>query len=234
MIYVLSDIHGCYQAYSRLLQMIQFSDNDELYILGDVMDRGDEPFEVLFDMMGRKNICPILGNHDYVALSVMQKIIEPTICESFTDSLNSEELYNYQYWIWNGGMATLNRFLNLSSERRQQVVDYLKTFIYYKELTVNGKNYFLVHADYTPFDPTKPLDKDTINTFLFLRTDYKKQYFDSTYLVTGHTPTMLLRDDSLPLVYEGNGHIAIDCGCVFGGQLAAYCLNTNEVFYTSK
>ncbi len=234
MIYVISDIHGCYQAYLQLLQTIGFSEKDELYILGDVMDRGDKSFEVLFDMMGRKNVIPIMGNHDYVALSVMQKITESTTYENLADNLNNEELYNCQYWLWNGGEETLNRFFELSLERRQQVIDYLKTFIYYKELRVNGRNYFLVHADYIPFNPLEPLDKDTITTFLFWRTDFQRQYFHNTYLVTGHTPTLLIRDDNRPLVYEGNGHIAIDCGCVFGGQLAAYCLSTEKVFYTSQ
>lgn len=36
----------------------------------------------------------------------------------------------------------------------------------------------------------------------------------SIILVTGHTPTFLIREDGLPLIYEENGHIALDCGCV--------------------
>lgn len=50
-------------------------------------------------------------------------------------------------------------------------------------------------------------------------------------MVTGHTPTPFIRADRKPLVYEAGNHIAIDCGCVFGGQLAAYCVETGEVTY---
>ena len=32
-------------------------------------------------------------------------------------------------------------------------------------------------------------------------------------------------------VFMENGHIAIDCGCVYGGRLAAYCIETGEVEY---
>lgn len=32
-------------------------------------------------------------------------------------------------------------------------------------------------------------------------------------------------------VFMKNGHIAIDCGCVYGGKLAAYCIETGEVEY---
>ena len=40
MTYVVSDIHGCDKKYFRLLETLHFSDNDTLYILGDVTDRG--------------------------------------------------------------------------------------------------------------------------------------------------------------------------------------------------
>ncbi len=39
------------------------------------------------------------------------------------------------------------------------------------------------------------------------------------------------REDKKPLVYQGNGHLALDCGCVFGGRLAAYCVETGGVTY---
>ena len=49
--YIVADIHGCYQQYQMLLEKIQFSEKDELYVLGDVVDRGPEPIKVLQDMM---------------------------------------------------------------------------------------------------------------------------------------------------------------------------------------
>ena len=49
--------------------------------------------------------------------------------------------------------------------------------------------------------------------------------------MTGHTPTLVIRPDQRPEIYQKNGHIAVDCGCVFGGQLAAYCVETEEVTY---
>lgn len=44
MYYVMSDLHGCYKEYQKALEMIHFNAQDTLYVLGDVVDRGPEPF----------------------------------------------------------------------------------------------------------------------------------------------------------------------------------------------
>lgn len=38
--YIVSDIHGCYEQYLALLEKIHFSEADELYVLGDVVEIG--------------------------------------------------------------------------------------------------------------------------------------------------------------------------------------------------
>jgi serine/threonine protein phosphatase 1 len=58
MIYVMSDIHGCYRQYMTMLEKIEFADDDLLYVLGDVVDRGPQPMEVLMDMSMRANVIP--------------------------------------------------------------------------------------------------------------------------------------------------------------------------------
>ena len=42
MTYAISDIHGCYEEYIKLLEKIGFSEDDTLYILGDIFDRGEK------------------------------------------------------------------------------------------------------------------------------------------------------------------------------------------------
>ena len=37
---VMSDIHGCCKKYCAMLEIIGFGANDTLYVLGDVLDRG--------------------------------------------------------------------------------------------------------------------------------------------------------------------------------------------------
>ena len=64
--YVMSDLHGCYEEYLELLRKIRFSDEDVLYVLGDVIDRGPETVTLLQDMMMRSNVIPLIGNHEYI------------------------------------------------------------------------------------------------------------------------------------------------------------------------
>ena len=59
-----------------MLEKIRFSDNDILYILGDVVDRGPEPAKILLDMMKRPNVVPLLGNHEAMAYPVLEKLAD--------------------------------------------------------------------------------------------------------------------------------------------------------------
>lgn len=35
--YVISDLHGCFEKFSKMLSTINFTDRDTLYILGDII-----------------------------------------------------------------------------------------------------------------------------------------------------------------------------------------------------
>ena len=71
MIYVMSDIHGCGKAYHEILRKIKFCDTDHLYILGDVIDRGPDGISTLEDIMRRKNVTMLLGNHEHMMLEAL-------------------------------------------------------------------------------------------------------------------------------------------------------------------
>ena len=56
-IYVTSDIHGHYQKYKKIFDALPLREEDTLFVLGDVVDRGPEPMRILLDMMERPNVC---------------------------------------------------------------------------------------------------------------------------------------------------------------------------------
>ncbi len=233
--YVISDIHGCYQEFTALLDRIGFSESDELFVLGDCVDRGPEPIRVLQDLMARPNVVCLAGNHDLVMLLVLRPLaVELT--EESASRLKREDLQRLLDWQMDGGAVTLKQFLALSREEREDILSFLEDFSIYEDLEVNGKRYVLTHGGIENFSPEKDLEDYDIAEFVFARSDYSRRYFPEadTYLVTGHTPTPSIRPDQKPLVFEGNGQIAVDCGCVFGGRLAAYCLETGEATYVES
>ena len=53
-----------------MFDKIELKDDDTIFVLGDVIDRGNNPIKILQDMMHRTSVVPLLGNHDYMALRV--------------------------------------------------------------------------------------------------------------------------------------------------------------------
>lgn len=234
MIYVISDIHGCYREFRELLDKIDFCDEDELYLLGDLVDKGPEPITLLQDVMMRPNVYPILGNHDYAALTVLSKFNTEITAENVESHLTGEDMTSYMYWIQDGGSTTAEQFVKLDAEERQDILEYLEECTLYEEVEAGGKQYVLVHAGLNDFRPEKPLEDYDLQDLILYRADYDLQYYSDKYLVTGHTPTFKIREDGQPLIYTEHHHIGLDCGCIYGLKLAAYSLDTGEVFYVDS
>ena len=63
--YCISDIHGYYGLFCRLLEKIKFSDGDVIYVCGDMVDKGTESVRLLKTLLYMPNAHCILGNHEY-------------------------------------------------------------------------------------------------------------------------------------------------------------------------
>lgn len=235
MTYLIADIHGCFQEFCALLKKIDFSETDELFILGDAMDRGPAPIRTLQSLMRCPNINYILGNHDMAALSVLRPLLAE-ITDDSIERLPKDLFLRYAEWMQNGGAVTLRQFRELPRDQQEDLLNYLEEASLYETIAHEDRLFVLVHAGLDRFDPAKELEDYAAEDFLFARADYGKAYFPGSriFLVTGHTPTALIRPDRQPRIYQENGHIAIDCGCVFGGALAAYCIETGEAVYVDS
>ncbi|WP_455030826.1 metallophosphoesterase [Oribacterium sp.] len=228
--YVMSDIHGNYEKYQQALKAIELQENDILYVLGDVVDRGTGSCKILFDMMRHFNIIPLLGNHEFMALSVLSKLVEE-ITEDTLENFNQDFVTGMLTWFENGGQSTLEEFKTLSPEDRQTILEYLEEFELYEEITVRGQDYILVHAGLENFKKTKRLSDYQLHEIIWAETNYDKVYFEDKIMITGHTPVQLLSNGRNNKILKMNNHIAIDCGCGFHGKLGVLCLDTMEEMY---
>ncbi len=241
--FCISDIHGDFEKYERMLALIDFRKEDVLFVIGDVVDRKQGGLRILRDMMMRDNVVPILGNHEYMA-AICLNWLNQTISEESIASLHTDHLQRLQEWMEVGGASTLQEFYELDFEARFDILDYLSDFALYETLTLNHRHYILVHAGLYHFSMQRGLEDYDVSELIFHPMDYGRTYFPDAYIVSGHLPTRVIyaakqgqelselkpheyRDE----IYMENHHIAIDCGCGYDGRLGCICLDDLQHFY---
>ena len=231
--FVIGDIHGEYEQLVTLIKKMNVAYDDDLYILGDVVDRGPNPIKTLKYLMTLPNCICIAGNHEIMALSCMKYMLNEVTAD-FIKDISEEEIGKILEWNENGAATTVAEFSKLSMEERNDIIDFMEEFDAFAELEVNGIDYILVHAGLANFSKEKYIDEYSISELVWGRTDYSKPYYDDIIVVTGHTPTQVIKENPRPgYIFKGNNHIAIDC-CAFSeeGRLAGICLETGEEFYS--
>ena len=231
MIYVIGDIHGNKAKYDEMLTTLSPADTDAVFVLGDVIDVGDDSIEILQDMMYRANIYPVLGEHEYMAKKILPLIAKAKTLDEAKTMLSGEDIADLDKWLAMKSEKTISDFLALGEEDKESIIDYLSEFQAYEEVEAGGKTFILVHAGINNFDAEKDLEDYSEEDFVFAQTDYTKAYFKNKYLITGHTPTVAINQKFIGKVYSKNGHIAIDCGAAYGGRLAAICLDALKLYY---
>ena len=230
--YVMGDVHGEYDKFMSLLEQIGLRDEDTLYLMGDVLDRGQHPVKVLLKLMEMPNAFCLLGNHEQMALECLPFLMKE-VTEESAASFGEEEMKALASWLRNGCETTLEEFRGLDREMQEEVLEYLRDLLLYVELDAGGERYFLVHAGLNGYSPEKKIEDYSLFDLIWQRADYGRRVFPDAILVTGHTPTQNIAENPEPgRIYRGNGHLALDCGAGFpDGRLAAVCLETGEEFY---
>ena len=225
MIYVMSDIHGCYDKYIKMIEKIQLKEEDTLYVLGDVLDRGPEGIRTLLDLSKRKNAVLLRGNHDHQAGILLSNLhmLDDKKCPS-------ELVELYGIWLSDGGKSTLSEYLQVSDEEQKQVIDIIKGMKKFVEIVVGDRRYLMAHT-VPGIGKAKDYENWTLEDCITGEMDYTEQYFEDMFVVTGHTPTGLIEWSSSGKIWKANNHIAIDCGAVFGKPLGCLCLDTMKEYY---
>lgn len=215
MTYVMADIHGELDRYIAMLELIRFSEEDTLYILGDVIDRSKDSIELLQMIMAQPNVHMILGNHEELMIATLGP---------------RNEIGARKIWRENGGGNTYRTMVYiLSADKRNRILDYVQQLPDHLEIEVNGRQFYLVHGNYgkTRYEriwgrPEPPPSKPPI---------------PGKNVVIGHTCTYYLNlycedyDEDAPWeIFYGPGLIGIDCGCGNEGELRRLaCLRLDDM-----
>ena len=213
-IYVVGDIHGCANTFISMLDyVIKLQKTDDLYLLGDYIDRGPRSKEVIDTILGLihdgYSVFPVMGNHEKLLV---------------------DSLYTYNYfktWLLNGASQTLQSF---RVDHSVALEAKYKRFFYSLEYYYIVGNFIIVHGGLN-FDQEFPLtDKEAMVWQRNTEIDLVKT--EGRRLIVGHTPVTLDRiRESLQ-----TPKIMLDGGCVYKrkmkelGNLVALELNSMELF----
>lgn len=222
MTYVMSDIHGNYQKFLAMLDLIGLREEDTLYIVGDLLDFGDESMELISDLSLRLNVYCIAGEHDYLAARMLAGFDKMLKSGAAPDP---EYIAEMTAWVKDGGQTTLEAFRALDGEEREGVLEYLEEMTLYEDLLVKGKRYVLTHAGIADYDVDAELDEYLPEDFFSEPLDASYALIDGATVVVGHVPTRSGK------IERGEGSIFLDCGACEGGKLGCLCLDTGKEYY---
>lgn len=226
--YCVSDIHGEYGLFKKLLQVIKFSASDEMYVCGDIVDKGKDSIKLAKFIASFPNVHCILGNHEYSFLKYFQSILQtsPTDFDQVLKDLQG-------YFEYDGGLLDWDLV---------EWFDQLPAYI-------EKEDFICVHAG-IPLDANKnllPLDKVRIEQLL------NDRYFKEPTVVHntpkcvffGHTQTDYLCGESKILAYRRNNSFAartvkdyykihLDTGAWSNGVLGCFCIDTLQAIYITE
>lgn len=207
----IGDVHGHYDTLMLLLDAIAPSNEDRVYFLGDLIDRGPKSAQVVDFVMQNDYPC-IRGNHEEMLLDVLGN-----------KSLSKTAL---QTWFYSGGHTTLKSYGNANVP--QEHLEWMKQLPLYLDLG----DVWLVHAG---VDPDLPLKDQTPEEFCWIRDKFHsiaEPYFEDKLIITGHTITFTIPGVQPGKLAQGKGWLDIDTGAYHpnSGWLTGLDLNQKLVY----
>ncbi|WP_291723089.1 metallophosphoesterase [Bernardetia sp.] len=229
--FAISDIHGCGKTFMYLVEdILNLKKNDQLFILGDLIDRGENSILLLNYILEKQQegyqIFVLIGNHEQMLL----------------DFYHQNDNYLHRKTI---ARNHLEELVNEKGKIKKKYADFFDDMLFYIEL----ENCFLVHAGFdVGYEPLNDEDLFTnTHAMLWIR-KFKGNLYKTNQkpVVHGHVVHNLEAiKQNLELAKENRTAIVpIDNGCVYVtlgkyrkykgevGNLCAIELNSWELFYT--
>lgn len=208
---VITDIHGCANTFKKLLEKVELKHSDQLFLLGDFINRGPRSKEVIDHVLQLDadgyHVYPLMGNHEETVLHIIRE--KPEELRMLLKSRNSLCL------------------LNKDKRIRKRFFRFMRNLPYYYELD----NFYLVHAGFN-LKIENPLTD--IHSMAWVRNFSLTEPFNDRTVYFGHTPTKLSK---IKAALESNASsICLDNGCSHTylgkeyGRLLCFDLDSKQLF----
>ena len=214
--YVVSDLHGQFHLFAKLLKEINFNENDFMYILGDAIDRGPDGILLLQAIKDAPNMDLLIGNHEFLMLQSVS-------VDGSADLTGADATL---WTLYNGGEITYEHYEDLLLEERKDLLEWLNTRKLTTVVTVNDKKYCLTHSFFNEEGidmELKDIDKEVAWECVWcspFRQDLYKSIDsynipDTTFII-GHVPVQRVVDGFH--AYKEENVILIDGGCAMAAN----------------
>ena len=211
MIYIMSDVHGDYQSFYKMLVKINFSFSDNLYILGDVVDKGEENLCLLDFIRSSENMILIKGNHEYLFERYLQGIISAELWDACGGYNTRKEVDQLPENIKTGCLTHSGYNADYEvSDPATELIDIKKSV---ECAAAADQERYLFSNDIHYLPAAARFDKK---------------------IIIGHYPVMFLPEHGKASIYHGEKYIDIDTGNERrneGGRLACLRVDDGREFY---
>ena len=230
--YIVSDIHGMKNMLKEVIEKINFNKDDDLYILGDVIDRGDDGIDILkwccYHHLKNNNVHLILGDHECMMLNAIGCPVDNN-----DPTLKNEDLFDL--WYHNGGRVTHDTWKRLDPKEQNILINYLKSCSFGETLEIAGMKYYLAHACHPEIVKRFIDDKSQILHYAVWSRNLgaiDDALNENECAIFGHTMVEYIYPKVKDGIIKVDNLIAIDCGCAAAANGLSYgrlgCLTIND------
>ena len=219
-IFVMSDIHGQYDLFLKMLDKIKLKREDLLVIIGDICDRGKKSYEIYIKCMKMiklgYNLKFILGNHEDMLLEDLENDYPIRYETEYSVFRNSKYFENKDMKDWH-------------EENFLEEIEWLVKWLKNCPLIISGNENIFVHAG---LDLKKVLEKQEKETVLWTREEFwlmenvELEEYKGKNIYFGHTPNINGRISKKTDRIKG-----IDCGAFFTHFLGCVEVKSQKEIY---
>lgn len=199
-IIAIGDIHGCHQEFADLIATVALTPDDQLVLLGDLINRGPDSCKVI-DLAREHRAISLLGNHELRLLNYRRTKDESHVKEGDLDTFGK---LRPEDWAYLEAMPLTHELPDL--------------------------NTVFVHGGFLPNEPWQKQGTMVVTRIQVIDQEGKPRkrsdapdalpwadlWNGPPFVVYGHTPR--------PEIYKLKWSVGIDTACAMGGQLTAFIL----------